>query len=374
MEREIPLFEIAWDGDDVKNVVDSVTRGGYWAKGPYVDEFETRLEAYFDAEHATVLNSGTSALEAALEGHRIGPGDEVIVPSFTFIATANAVKSVGATPVFADIERETFGLDPRSVEEKVSEDTAAVLPVHCYGSPCKIREIREVADERGLVVIEDAAEAFGATVDGRKVGTFGDATALSFCQNKVVPTGEGGAVVTDDAEVAREIERYRSHGRVPGDYFESSDSGQYVSHGRNLRMADAVASIGCAQMEKKEELIRKRRQVASSYEEELRGISGVTPFRGAEDGDNVYQLFTVVFDPEVNRANVIETLDEHGVASKIYWDPPVHATEYYRNAVDSGPLPVTEDVASRVLSLPMFPGLTHGDVEHVADGIQRAIE
>ena len=168
------------------------------------------------------FNSGTSALHALLLSYGIGPGDEVIVPSFTFIATANAPKFVGAKPVFADIEDITFGLDPRAVEAKITPKTKAIIPVHYGGFPCKIRELKKIADDHGIMLIEDAAEAFGASVKGKMVGTFGDSAIMSFCQNKIITTGEGGAVVTDNKELYERMKLIRSHGRPDTvDYFST---------------------------------------------------------------------------------------------------------------------------------------------------------
>jgi Predicted pyridoxal phosphate-dependent enzyme apparently involved in regulation of cell wall biogenesis len=161
MSDQIPLFKIPWDIEDIKNVADSVGRGGYWAKGPYIEEFEQRVAEYLGVKHAIAVNSGTSALMAALKGADIGDGDEVIVPSFTQQATANAVKMVGGEPVFADIERETYGLDPDSVVEQITEETTAIMPVHVYGSICQIEQLNAVAADHDLTVIEDAAEALG---------------------------------------------------------------------------------------------------------------------------------------------------------------------------------------------------------------------
>ena len=374
MEDDIPLFEISWDIEDIKNAVDSVGRGSYWAKGPYVTEFEEKLESYLGVEHAVTVNSGTTALVAALRAHGIGDADEVIVPSFTFIATANAVRLVGAEPVFADIERGTYGLSPEDVRSKITEDTAAVLPVHCYGTSCRIEELRELAKDNDIVLIEDAAEVLGAEYDGQKLGTFGDSAALSFCQNKIVATGEGGAVVTDDDTVAEKVRLYRSHGRASQDYFGSSDSGEYVALGTNIRMSDLTAAVGCAQMERIDSLIGGRQEAAGLLNDGLSEVGGVRPHEPLDDATHVYQLYTVELSESIDRDEVISTLAEHGVSSKVYWDPAVHRTEYYRETKDETPdLPVTEDVSSRVLSLPMHPGLSEKETTRILDALTEAV-
>ncbi|MXV63859.1 aminotransferase class I/II-fold pyridoxal phosphate-dependent enzyme [Natronorubrum sp. JWXQ-INN-674] len=376
MSNEIPLFEIPWDEADVSNAVDSITRGSYWANGPYIEEFEDGLESYLGVDHAITVNSGTTALVAALTAHGIGEGDEVIVPSFTFIATANAVRLVGARPVFADIERETYGLDPEHAETMVTDDTAAILPIHPYGAACEIDRLEEIAADADVPLIEDVAEAFGADYRGRTLGSIGGSATLSFCQNKVLPTGEGGAVVTDDDDVARRLEQFRSHGRASSDYFDSADSGEYVGLGTNVRMSDLVASIGCAQLEKVDAHIANRRRAASRLSEAFSSMNGIEPHTAAGRGRHVYQLYTVTLGETVDRDVVIDTLDQRGIASKVYWDPAVHLTDPYREAYgyEPGLLPVTEDVTDRVLSLPIHPNLSESEIDRITAGIRAGIE
>jgi len=375
MSDDIPLFEIPWDGSVVTNVVDSITRGSFWANGPYVDEFEQQLETYFDVEYAVVFNSGTTALVAALEAAGIGPGDEVIVPSFTFISTANSVKIAGGTPVFADIERDTYGLDPDAVREAITEDTAAILPVHYAGKPCSIDEIATIAAEHDLALVEDAAEAHGAERAGRKVGTVGDVGMLSFCQNKIVPTGEGGALLTDDDAIARDAALLRSHGRSSGDYFESASGGEYECLGNNFRMPDVVASIGVAQMERVEAMIERRRWYAEQLHAAIADVEGVTPLVDPDDGRHVYQLYTVTVERDVDRDAVVEELASRGIASKVYFDP-VHRSAFYSQERSPGSesLPVTEDVSARVLSLPMSLEFDTREVDRIATALEEAVE
>jgi len=366
MSEDVPLFRIDVDTAEVRNVVDAVTRGGYWAKGPYVDEFETAIEDYIGVNHALVVNSGTTALVTALTAAGINDGD-VIVPSFTFIATANAVRLVGADPVYADIEKETYGLDPDAVKERITDATRAILPVHPYGAPCRIRELRAIADDHDLLLIEDGAASFGATVDDRMTGTFGDVSASSFCQNKVITTGEGGVVLTDDDEIARRAGLFRSHGRSSEGYFEQRGSGSYVALGSNYRMSDPSAAIGAGQMERVEEIVAKRSAVGEYYTEALATVEGARPHPEPDDSRHVYQLFTVEFESRAVRNRVGDELDARGMDSKIYWDPPCHQTEYYDD-VDTT-LPVTEEIAARVLSLPMYPDLSAGQIDRAVDGV-----
>ena len=375
MTDDVPLFQISWGREEVRNVVDSVTRGSYWANGPYVDRFEERIEAFVGIENAVVFNSGTTALASALRAHGIGDGDEVIVPSFTFISTANAVRLVGAEPVFADIERERLGLDPESVADGITDDTAAIIPVHYAGAPCRIEALSEVATDNDLLLIEDAAEAFGATVEETAVGTFGDSAMFSFCQNKIVATGEGGAVVTDDEALATELRLLRSHGRASGDYFGSSGSGEYRSLGNNFRMADVVAAIGVGQLDRIDELLANRRHVADEYADRITTIDGVEPMNDPPEGRHVYQLYTVVFDSGIDRDAVVESLSEHGISSKIYFEP-VHRSTYYQETCEKSVdhLSVTEELSSRVLSLPMHPELSTVEIDRITDALATAVD
>ena len=370
----IPLFEIDWEESDLKHVTNSIQRGSYWTKGPYVDKLEETLEEYLGVSHALTVNSGTTALVAALKAMGVSDGDEVIVPSFTFIATANAVKLAGGTPVFADIEEETYGLDPVSVKAKITDRTKAILPVHVYGTASQIEAICRIADEHNIAVLEDNAEALGAEYNGQKLGSFGKAATLSFCQNKIVATGDGGAVVTDDDELAQQIKLYRSHGRATANYFDSADSGSYVDVGTNIRMSDITAALGYSQMNRVETLIDKRRSVAEKYTERFEEIQGVKPHAPSQGATHVYQLYTIELDSTIHRDKVINALSERDIASKVYWDPPVHRTEYYRESLDIIPdLPVTEDIASRVLSLPMHPNLSEEEIAQVVGTIKEVV-
>lgn len=374
MAWDIPLFKIYWDNKDVVAVTGAVTKGINWAVGPDIQEFEQRLAHYTGMKYAVTFNSGTSALHAILAAYEIGTGDEVIVPSFTFIATANAPLFVGAMPVFAEIEPGTYGLDPDDVRRKITSKTKAILPIHYAGCPCLIEELRQVADKHGLLLIEDAAEAFGADIQGRKVGTFGDAAILSFCQNKVITTGEGGAVLTNSTVICDRLRLFRSHGRLEAsDYFTSADYQDYVTLGYNFRMSNISAALGMAQLEKVDRIIEMRQDKARYMSRKLCQVGGVQVPAAPEGFKHVYQMYTIRLKGNGDqRDRLMKHLANSGIMSKVYF-PPVHLTQFYRQKFNykGEELPVTERIASEVLTLPMYPALTRSEMDYIADEIAR---
>lgn len=357
-----------YDEDDIESVTTALRSGMNWAVGSEVTLFENELAEYIGTRYCLTFNSGTSALHTALLAHGVGAGDEVIVPSFTFIATANAPLFVGARPVFADIEEMTLGLDPDSVLEQITPRTRAIMPVHYGGCPCMIRELREIADDHNLILIEDAAEALGASIEGKMVGSYGDSSMLSFCQNKVITTGEGGALVTDDRDLYERSKLIRSHGRLEtADYFSSCVSMDYITLGYNFRLSNIAAALGRAQLRKVEGIITMRKAIAELYttlfQEKVPEISVLSPPDGYM---HVNQLFSVRVP---QRDGLMKNLAEQGIMSKIYFDP-VHLTHHYRSLPGyEVSLPVTEKVAGEILSLPIYPGMPEEEIIRVVDTI-----
>ena len=371
MNWRIPLFKIYWDEDDVRMVSEAIRRGMLWAIGPNVERFEQMLCAYTGRKYALVFNSGTSALHATLLAYGVGKGDEVLVPSFTFIATANAPLFVGARPVFADIEDKTYGLDPEDVERMVTPKTKAIVPVHYGGSPCLVADLKAVAERRGLILIEDAAESLGAAVDGRKVGSFGDAAILSFCSNKVITTGEGGAVLTDSEDLFEKLKLVRSHGRAEtANYFSSNEHMDYVALGYNFRMSDITSALGVAQLRKADEIIEKRRAVAARLSSRLSQVGEIELPHAPEGFFHVYQMYTIrVKQGQEKRDALLAHLGKRGIMAKVYFSP-VHLTHFYRNSLGYAcELPVTEKLSRQVLTLPMYPSLTDEEMDYMASGV-----
>jgi len=364
----IPLFKIFHDEFDIEKINTEINSGANWAVGPKVEEFEAEIASYMGCEYVAVLNSGTSALHANILAEEISKSDEVIVPSFTFIATANASLFVGAKPVFADIEKDTFGLDPASVEENITKNTKAIIPIHYGGCPCKIKELKDLAEDNDLILIEDAAESFGANINGKMTGTFGDSGILSFCQNKVITTGEGGALITDSKELYEKIILLRSHGRLESsDYFNSAGYFDYVSIGYNWRMSNITAALGLSQIEKVDEIIQMRiensKYMTKRLNEETNEIETFNPPKGHK---HVYQLYSILAN---SRDKLINYLSENGISSKIYFDP-VHLSNFYAEKLKyKSKLPVTEEISKKTLTLPMFPSIAKEEIDYIAEKV-----
>lgn len=373
MNWEIPLFKIYWDSQDVEKVTSVIEKGMYWAIGPEIREFERKVADYVGVKHAFAVNSGTSALHAALAAYGIGEGDEVIVPSFTFIATANAPLFVGAKPVFAEIEEETYGLDPEDVERNITPRTKAIIPIHYGGSPCHIEELKQIAQKHNLLLIEDAAESLGAAFNGKKVGSFGDSAILSFCAPKVITTGEGGMILTDYRDIYEKVKLICNHGRAEtADYFSSTEQMEYVTLGYNFRMSTMTAALGIAQIEKIDEIIRMRRENASYISERLSQIEAVETPIVPDRFFHVYQLYTIRLRHNSDlRDSLMRYLLTKKLVAKVYFYP-VHLTQFYRKEFGyrEGHLPLTERVASEVLTLPMYPTLAKEEIDYIAQSIE----
>ncbi|ABO34816.1 DegT/DnrJ/EryC1/StrS aminotransferase [Methanococcus maripaludis C5] len=365
---KIPLFKIYWDDEDISSVDTILKSGAFWSSGTQIKTFENNIAKYLGSKYCITFNSGGSALHALMLAHGLKPNDEVIVPSFTFIATCMAPKYVGSKPVFADIEEETFGLDPNSVLEKITPDTKAIIPVHYAGISCKIDELREIAEAKDLLLIEDAAEAFGAKYNNKFVGTYGDSSIFSFCQNKIFATGEGGCVVTDDEEVYNKLNLICSYGRISKEnYFSSNCSVDYVDIGYNWRLPTILACLGISQLDKVEKLIKMRRKNAEYLNKNLNEIKGVKTINVENNNYAVYQLYSILLENTELRGELIQFLNKKEISSKIYFDP-VHKYSVFKSANVN--LPVTEDISSKILTLPMYPHMTIEEMDYVIDCIE----
>jgi perosamine synthetase len=372
--RKIPLYKIYSDEDDVEAVASVIREGAFWAIGQRIDDFEKLLAETVGTKYAVTFNSGTSALHALMIASGIGPGDEIIVPSFTFIATANCALYVGAKPVFGEIEETTYGLDPQDVTRRISPKTKAIIPIHYGGLPCQIKELSRIAHESHLLLLEDAAESIGANINGKNVGTYGDASMISFCGNKVITTGEGGVILTDSRELLEKMLLIRSHGRLEkGNYFTSIETPDYITLGFNWRISTITAALGITQLRKLEKLAEMRRRNATYMAQRLKEINGVRPPSEPKGYFHIYQMFTIQLNGDSKvRDGLRDYLAKNGITSKVYF-PPVHLTQFYRTKFGyrEGALPITEEISNHVLTLPMYPTLTEAEMDYIADKIAK---
>ncbi len=345
-------------GADEREAVDRVLRSGMIAQGPEVAEFEREFSSHFVQSRPVVaVNSGTAGLHLGLVASGVAPGDEVIVPSFTFAATGNSVALAGATPVFADIEGETFTLDPAAVEAAVTPRTKGILLVHLYGHPARLRELQEIAGRRGIALYEDAAQAHGAKLDDRPVGTFGAFGAFSLYPTKNMTSGEGGMITTGDEALAHTARLLRNQGMAR----------QYENEivGFNARMTDIHAAIGRVQLTKVDAWTATRRSNAAFLDAHLRGV--VTP-PVAVGAVHVYHQYTIRV-PEDRDGFAAALRQEHGVGSGVYYPIPNHRLPSLAGFARGVHLPETERAAREVLSLPVHPSLSENDLERIVAAV-----
>jgi len=342
-------------GDDERAAVDAVLRSGMLAQGSEVAEFEKEFSAEaLDGRPVVAVNSGTSGLHLGLLAAGVGPGDEVIVPSFTFAATANSVALAGATPVFADIEIDRFCLDVESVRAAITDRTVAIMPVHLFGHPADMTALGALAEERGLKIFEDAAQAHRASWQGRRVGTFGTFAMFSLYPTKNMTSGEGGMVSTGDAEVARRLRLLRNQG------MERPYENEIV--GFNARMTNIHAAIGRVQLRKLEGWTRRRQENAAWFDANLRGVVVPTVADGAE---HVYHQYTIRVAED--RDGFVRALkEEYEIGSGVYYPIPNHRLPSFNRPTV---LPVTEQAAAQVVSLPVHPSLDQEDRERIVTAV-----
>ena len=343
-----------WIGPEEEAAVIEVLRSGMLAQGPRVAAFEDAFAHLIGVRHAIATSSGTTALHVALIAHGIGPGDEVITSPFTFIASVNAILFTGATPVFADIDEPSFNIDPTEIERVVTKRTRALMPVHLYGQPCDMNEICAIAKEHGLAIVEDAAQAVGATYQGRPVGSFGTGV-FSLYATKNVMTGEGGVITTDDDAIADQARLLRNHG-MRARY-------EYEMLGYNFRMTDLQAAIGLAQLNRLPEATRRRQSNADFLTSRLKGV--VTP--AVKPGrEHVWHQYTVRLPSRVPRDTALRDLQAAGIGTGIFYPKGAHRFDHVAKAVPVPELPVTDHAAQSVISLPVHPQLSRMDLELIA--------
>lgn len=355
-------------GNEKAYVMDCLDTSWISSCGDYVEKFETAFARFCGTRHAVSCCNGTAALHLALLALGIGSGDEVIVPTLTFVATANAVTYCGARPVFVDSEPLTWTLDASLIEALITPRTKAIIAVHLYGHPADMDAINAVARRHNLFVIEDAAEAHGAEYKGRRVGTLGDIACFSFYGNKIIATGEGGMVATDDEKLARRVLQFKGQG------MDFERRYWFPIIGYNYRMMNISAAIGLAQLERVDWHLVRRQEIASWYRELLNDVPGLSWQDEQEWGRHVHWLFTIILNDQLSlcRDALMAALEKRGIETRpVFY--PMHVLPPYREAAQANAYPVAESIAQRGLSLPTWAGLTHEDVHYVCDALRESL-
>jgi len=364
-EWQYPIAGPDLNGRELEYVTECIKTGWISGNGQFVIRFEEAFAKFCDAKFGIAVANGTAALHLALLAKGVGQGDEVIVPSLTFIATANAVKYTGATPVFVDSTSSTWTLDPEKIESLVTARTRAIIPVHLYGHPADMDPILEIAEKYGLAVIEDSAEAHGAEYKGRIVGGIGDIGTFSFFGNKIISTGEGGMIVTNNKQSAEKLRLLRDHGMSKTRRF------WHPVLGYNYRLTNIQAAIGLAQLERIDDILNEKIRIAECYNKELNPVDGILLPPKQRWAKSVYWLYSVVLsrDCRLSREELIQHLDKNGVESRSFFYS-IHKQPIYDC---SKTLPISENLSDRGLSLPSSSELGNQDIAFIARLIRDAI-
>lgn len=363
---KIPVCAPTLIGKERRYVLQCMETNWISSRGRFVDEFEAGFSRYCGVRFGITTNSGTTALHLALATLGIGENDEVIIPAFTMISTANAVSYLGARPVLVDVEPETWNMNPDKIEEKITARTKAIIPIHTYGHPAQMDRIMSIARKHDCVVVEDAAEAHGARYRGRKVGSFGKIASFSFYANKIITTGEGGMAVTDDEELAERARTLRNYGFTEERHF------WHKVMGFSYRMTNLQAAIGLGQLEKIDELLQARIEHARLYNSLLRDVPGIKTPPRAEYAEPVYWMYGILVEKEfgLSRDELRRTLAEGGVETRSFFIP-IHLQPIYSHLY-SEEFPVSEELGSKGLYLPSSSGLKPEEIEYICGLIRRA--
>ena len=374
---KVPLFSPDL-GPEEAEAASEVVRSGWLTMGGRVAAFEEALADHVGVKHAVALSSCTASLFLATKALGVGPGDEVVCPSLTFVASAGAMMALGARPVFADIsDNNLLTPGPAEIEAKLTDRTKAINIMHYAGFPAQVEGVRQLAQAKGIPVVEDCAHAHGAELNGKRCGSFMEAGAFSFFSNKNMTTGEGGAVTTNNADLAASIRSMRSHGMTTGTWqrHNSLSVGYDVLElGFNFRLDEIRAAIGLAQLGKLAKSNARRAQLVEKYKERLSEIQGLEIPLAGLPGKSANHIFVVLLDDGINRERVIAELHGNGIQTSVHY-PPIHLFSYYRETLGAGPgeLERTEDAARRLLTLPLFPTMSEKDVETVCDALAEAL-
>ncbi|MDD5339650.1 MAG: UDP-4-amino-4,6-dideoxy-N-acetyl-beta-L-altrosamine transaminase [Candidatus ainarchaeum sp.] len=374
--KQLPYGRQFIDDDDI-NAVIATLKSDWLTTGPKVDEFEKAICDYTGAKYAVAVNSGTSALDIAVAAFGLPAGSEIITTPFSFAASANCIAYNGCRPVFADIDPKTYNIDPEQVRKKITKKTKAIIYVDYAGQPCDIKALQEIAEEKNLFLIEDAAHALGAKYNGKKIGTFAHMTEFSFHPVKHITTGEGGAITTDDGALADKLRMLRNHGldKSARERFGPDAGYAYDMRmlGRNYRITDMQCALGISQMKKLDRFIKGRRELVAAYGRELATLPLAMPYV-APNVESAWHLYTVQLGRGISRDKVFAAMRKRGVGVNVHYIPTYKFTYYKKNfPANDSDYPATEDVFSHILTLPLFYGMKEADVQWVAKELSESI-
>lgn len=372
--KEIPPAKPYFPREDVQFIhkaLDKILNSGMLTLGEYTKSFEAEFSSFCKVKRAIAVNSGTAALEIALRSLGLGKGDEVLVPTNTFSATAAVVISAGGKPVFTDIDAESLCIDSENVQKHLTSKTRGVIAVHIGGLVCpEIKAIKEICDEKNLFLIEDAAHAHGSLLGKKSAGSFGDAGCFSFYPTKVMTTGEGGVITTDKEDLAQKVVVLRDQGK------ESFNSNIIIEIGYNWRMTEISAAIGLTQLRRLPDFIKRRNEIASHFDNELSKMSGIKPLLVPKNEMSNYYKYVAFLAPEISRDSFKQKLRDKGVrpSGEVYW-PPLHMQPIYKHLfkVKEGDFPVAEDVCRRMVCLPIYSQMTMDEAKYVAEKVKEVL-
>ncbi len=377
MKKEFIHFHKPYFNDDeINEVVDSI-KSGWWTTGPKTQIFEKKFSEYLGVKNSLAVSSWTAAAHLALEAIGLKENDEVIVPAITFTATAEIVCYFKAKPVIVDVQKDTFNIDVNEIEKVISKNTKAVIPVHYGGQPCDMYEIMDLCKSRNIKVIEDAAHSLPAEYNGKKVGTIGDVTCFSFYATKTLATGEGGMVCTDDDEIAERVSIMRLHGINKDAWKRYSAEGSWfyevVAPGFKYNFTDIQASLGIAQLKKIDFLRESRKQIFQKYNAGFKDNSYISLYNVKSDRKSSYHLYPILLDLDrlkISRSEFIEELKNLGIGCSVHFIP-LYRHPYYRDTFNlkAEDYPVSEYIYERIITLPIWPGMTDEKIERVIDAV-----
>lgn len=370
----IPYGRQTIDEEDIQAVVD-VLRSDYLTTGPAIHEFEQKAADYMGVKYAVAIANGTAALHAACFAAGIQEGDEVITTPITFAASANCVLYCGGKPVFADIKKDTYNIDPEDIRKKITDKTKAVIAVHFTGQPCEMDEIHQIAKEHRLLVIEDAAHALGADYKGRKIGSVSDMTTFSFHPVKHITTGEGGMITTDDEELYKKLILFRSHGITRDESMLQSNEGPWyyeqLALGYNYRITDIQCALGISQLNKLEAFVARRRELVNRYQQAFKDVTEIVTPVEKEGCHSSWHLYVIQVK---NRGKVFEELREAQIGVNVHYIPVYHHPYYRTHGYADVMCPNAEALYEGLISLPLYPGLTDEQQDYVIETVLGCVE